>query len=281
MPMPSMTTLDEATRALRLLFVAWVAFALVGTFMPALLMAPALRFEAMPVERADFVGAASLRVGFGAWLFAARGLGEVLAATGLFVFARRLPYQPGLVAAAVAICASLAALFVDASAAHLYATALPDAARAASGSAGALDVPDLGGGFLGALADIFEEIVGYGRGQAIRDYVRVEALGLRRAGALGSVLHLAATIALYASAASFVKTDRAPSLTGAAGLTVVGYATAAGAFYAAVSGAVLRVSHLHLGFGALVLVALSTVWLAGAVGARVVRARDALRDPSC
>src|SRR5690606_6325580 len=117
-----------------------------------------------------------------------------------------------------------------------------------------------------------EELVGYGRGQAIRDFVRVEALGLRRAGALGSLLHLVATIALYAAAASLGDRTRAPSLTGGAGLTVLRYAGAAGAFYAAVRGSALALPELQLGFGGLALAALATVWLASAMGQRVVLA---------
>lgn len=274
-----LSALPETTRVLRLLFAAWVAFVLVGTLMSGLLLAPALRFDAMPVERADFVAAAGVRVGFGAWLFAARGLGELLAAAGLLLFARQLPFQPGAIAATFAVCASSAALVVDASGAHLYASSMPDAARAAADSAGALNVPDFGEGLLGALANVLEELVGYGRGQAMRDFVRIEALSMHRVGVFGALLHLAATIALYASVASMPAPGRTSSLTGSALLTVVGYAIAAGAFYAAISGPYLSSPRLRVGFAGFALVSVSTMWFASAVGQRVGKAREALRAP--
>ncbi len=266
--MQASTSLGDAYRVLRLLLVSWVPFALVGTIMAVLLVFPGLRMELSPLERADFVAANAWRIRLGAFLFAARGIGELFVCLGLLAFARRLPYQPGVVAATVAVCASLAALAVDSSGAYLFGHVLPAQATLAAQQGGAIEVPDLGEGVLGAIADLFEQMMGRGRREALVDFVRVESLGLRRVGAYGSMLHIVVTIALYATVAAFERSRRMPSLTAAVFFSVVLRAVAAGGFYASVQQSTGQYPHLVLGGVALASAALVDVWMASAIGGR-------------
>jgi hypothetical protein len=265
---PSSPSIGEAQRALRVLLAAWVAFALVGTIVGALLLAPLFAGGAIPIERADFVSGHLVRVRLGASLFAARGLGEVLACLGLVAFARRYPYQPGVVAATFAACAAMAAFAVDASGAYLLGHVLPSAASVASTQGSGFDLPDAGG-FLGQLAEIVEQLVGYGRQSILRDFLRVEALALRRIGTYGTILHMAASIAIFAAAAAYQREKPARALTAATFFAVIVRAVAAGALFAAVKGAAFGYPHLALGLGALFAAPLLDFWLATAVRGRV------------
>jgi hypothetical protein len=261
-------SLGDAYRALRLLIVAWVAFALLGTAVGAFLLAPAVVTDTLPIERADFVSTHVARVRLGAVLFAARGLGEVFACLGLVAFARRFPFQPGLVAATIAACAAIAALSVDGSGAYLLGHALPAAAGAASGQGGGLDLPDAGG-FLGQLADLIEQLAGYGQQTVLRDYLRIEALALRRIGSYGTILHMTADIAIFAAAASYAREKPGRALTAATFFAVLARAVAAGGIYAAVRGAGFGYPHLALGITALLIAPFFDLWLASAVRARI------------
>ncbi len=272
-------TLGDAYRVLRLLLVVWVPFALVGTIMAVLLVFPAFRTDLTPLERADFVADHAGRVRLGAILFALRGAGEVFACFGVIAFVRRLPYQPGLIAATIAVCAAIAALSVDTSGAYLFGRVLPAQAAIASEQGGSVDVPDMGEGLLGALAQLFERMIGQGRQDALVAYVRVEALSLRRVGAYGSALHIVVAIALYAAVVSFDRARAARSLTAATFVSVVVRAVAAGAFYASVADPSGAYPFLALGGIALCSASVVDVWLASAIGKRAEVVRAALSSP--